>query len=445
MPIALQIVLSLLCGDTLAEEPSHSSEPTQEAPQEALHIEGIEILGNVKTEEQVIARRILVSAGDLVDEARIEESRLRLLNTGFFKSVEFSLRRGSRRGLVFLRVEVKERNTILIDELYLGFSKVAPFYGGLGVVETNALGRGISTSAGFVAGQNRRAFELRLFLPDLYDTPLKLAASAIALRGAEVIDERTPTEKPLDYRRLGGTLGVGIGVAPSQRIALDYRLESIHADRPSELDPEALRSAPSILFGDSILSTLSLSYERDTRDDPFVPSQGSRISIAVEVGTPLLGSDYEFSKYTAEFQLALVPFQSHRLVIRLNGGIVQGHTPFFNQFFISDFAYFAFGRDSLPRAIQLNFSESNDYDDVVASGGADYNIPIQEGTDALYRTYIYGGIDLSATTSLDERQEDVSGRGAGGHIPLSFDAGVKFDTWIGNFTLSLSYMIDLAI
>ena len=29
------------------------------------------------------------------------------------------------------------------------------------------------------------------------------------------------------------------------------------------------------------------------------------------------------------------------------------------------------------------------------------------------------------------------------HQTACFDAGVKFDTWIGNFTLSLSYMLDL--
>jgi len=44
--------------------------------------------------------------GDLLDETKIEESRLRLLNTGYFKSVEFSLKRGSERGKVLLVVEV---------------------------------------------------------------------------------------------------------------------------------------------------------------------------------------------------------------------------------------------------------------------------------------------------------------------------------------------------
>src|SRR5262249_45943548 len=87
-------------------------------------IEQIEIVGNAKTHRSVILKKLVVAVGDLVDESLIEESRLRLLNTGFFQQVELSLRRGSERGQVLLVVEVVERNTILIDDLYYGYSSV---------------------------------------------------------------------------------------------------------------------------------------------------------------------------------------------------------------------------------------------------------------------------------------------------------------------------------
>ena len=44
---------------------------------------------------------------------------------------------------------------------------------------------------------------------------------------------------------------------------LDYRLESIQTDRLPNLDPVIVRRAPSIQFGDSVISSLSLTYERD--------------------------------------------------------------------------------------------------------------------------------------------------------------------------------------
>lgn len=411
----------------------------------ARFIEAVEIVGNDKTTRGTITRRLSVDVGDLLNEERIEESRLRLLGTGFFESVEFSLRRGSQRGRVILVLEVTERNTILIDELYLGSSRVAPFFGGLGVAETNFLGRGVTVSGAFVVGRNRRTLNLGVFVPSLSGTALQLSASAILLQGAELLNVDDPDGEELTYERLGGTLGFGVGIGPSQRISLIYRLESVQADRLPNLDPAILRQAPSIQFDDSVLSTLSAAYERDTRDDPFVPTSGTRVALAVEVGSSLLGSSYEFSKYTGEAQLALSPFSDHSLVLRIFGGMIQGQAPFFNQFFFSDFAYFAWNRDSLPRNAQLNFSESNDYDDLILSGGAKYSVPLVTGRDLLYRMYVYTGIDSTVTASLDELQEDPTGRGTGGTVPLSFDLGLEFDTWIGNFTLSLSYIIDLVL
>lgn len=409
----------------------------------ALFVEAIEIVGNDKTSDQVILRRILLDVGDLVDDERIEESRLRLLATGFFKSVEFSLRRGSRRGRALLVVEIVERNTIIVDDIYLGFSSVAPFFGGLGVVENNFLGRGVTAAAGFVAGRDRRAADLRFFVPDLSNTLLQLSGSAIVLQGAEVLSEDDPDGAQLEYERYGGTLGIGIGVAPAQRVSLIYRLESVRADRLPNLDPAILRQAPSIQFDDSVLSTLAINYERDTRDDAFVATQGHRVGLGVELGTSLIGSSYEFSKYTADFQQAFLLFGRHSLILSAFGGLIQGNTPFFNQFFARDFAYLVIGRDSLPRNAQLNFSESNDYDDLIINAGFTYNIPVQGGGSALFRTYVYGGVAVTASASLDELQEDPNGRGTGGDMPVSFDLGLKFDTFVGNFTLSLSYLLDL--
>ncbi len=411
----------------------------------AQFIEGIDVVGNDKTARTVIERRLLVAPGDLLDEDKIEESRLRLLNTGFFRSVEVSLRRGSRPGQVLLVLEIEERNTILIDNLYLGYSRVSPVFGGLGLAETNFLGRGVTVGGSFVVGSGRRGAEARLFVPYLSDTSLQLSASAIFVQGAEPVDDADPTGPQLTYDRWGGTLGLGIGVGPAQRVSLLYRLESVRADRfPNSLDPSTVRRAPSILSDESVLSTLALTYERDTRDDPFIPTQGYRVALAVEAGTTLLGSSYEFSKYTGEIQQAFSLFGRHSLILRGFGGLIQGQTPFFNQFFISDFAYFAWNRDSLPRSVQVNFSESNDYDDLIISVGADYSIPLLTGGDLLYRMYAYGGIDITTTASLDELQEDRTGRGTGGNFPVSFDIGLKFDTSVGYFTLSLSYMLDLA-
>lgn len=432
------------------EAPDEEAEGEAESPgtpftKSADFIEAIDVIGNEKTTRPVIIQHLLVRVGDLIDETKIEESRLRLLNTGYFKTVEFSLKRGSHRGKVLLVVEVVERNTVLIDQLYVGFSPLVPVYGGLGVTESNFLGKGVTAGAGFVAGKDRYAAELKLFVPYLSGTPLQLSASAIVVHGAETIDPDNQYGAELFYKRAGGTLGLGFGVGPSQRVSVDYRLEAVQADRLPNLDAAILRRSPQIQFDESVLSTISLAFERDTRDDPFVPTQGGRLGLEVEVGTKLIASTYEFSKYTAELQQAFSPVRRQSLIFRIAGGLIQGQAPFFDQFFVGDYAYFAIGAHALPRAVQVNFSPSNDYDDLLLSGSAEYVVPIFEGSDWLYRAYVFGGAAVTVTAALDELQEDKNGRGLGAYFPLSVDAGMKFDTCIGNFTLSLAYVLNLAL
>src|SRR5688500_7023246 len=80
-------------------------------------LEGIELRGNLRTRARVVLRYLPFEPGDLldVDDPAVELARYRLLGTGFFRDVQFSLRKGSERGRVVLVVEVVERNTIVIN------------------------------------------------------------------------------------------------------------------------------------------------------------------------------------------------------------------------------------------------------------------------------------------------------------------------------------------
>jgi hypothetical protein len=409
-------------------------------------VEGIEILGNERTAPGVIRAYLSVRPGRVVEASEIEASRIRLLSSGFFRRVEFSLRRGSARGRVIVVVTVEERNTLRIEDLAFGFGPGhAPFLA-LGLAETNFLGRGVTVAGAAAVGEGRRGGELRIFLPNLSGTRLQLSGSLLWMVGQEAIAPRLdPDASPLEYERRGGTLGLGFGSGPAQRISLVYRIEGIDAERLPNLDPPVLRRAPSILFDSSVLSTLSATWERDTRDDAFAPRRGTRLAAAVEVGTSLLGSDYEFSKYTAELQRAFHVHEGQALLLYAFGGLVQGETPFFNQFFRRDFSHFSYGVEALPRAVGINFSRANDYDDLLLDVGAEYTLPLLRGWGPIARLLLYGAADFTISGSLDEAQEDADGRGVFGPFPLTFDAGLKLDTDFGRFTLSLAYALDLAL
>jgi outer membrane protein insertion porin family len=422
-----------------AREPSEPG-----ARRGAAVVEAIELVGNDKTDDAVILRHVLVRPSDPVDDDLVEESRLRLLGTGYFSRVDFALRRGSARGLVVLVIEVEERNTLMLDGLVIGFSDVVPFFAGLGVAESNFLGKGMSLSLRGVAGKDRRALELALSFPDVSSTRLQLGLTLRRVDGVELVSMDDAERRTTSYSRTGGNVGVGLRFGPGA-VTLGYRLESVFSPRLASLDPALLREAPSVQFDQSIVSTLGVTYVRDTRDDSFVPTSGGRVELAVELGSRIIASTYEFSRYTADLEIAWNPVLAHALRLRAFGGLIQGRAPFFDQFFVRDFSHFSLGTQALPRILGVNFSSFNDYDDLVLDVGVDYAIPIISRTSGVYRAYLYGAVDLAITGSLDELQQDPSGRGLGGRFPLSLDVGVRLDTVLGHFSLSAAYVLDLVL
>src|SRR5262249_26328549 len=149
-----------------------------------------------------------------------DASRFRLLGSGLFEEVTLSLKKGGTRGHVILVVEVVERGTVILNEIFLGTSDATPIWFGLDVGENNFLGHGISVSGAFVAGaqadvpgaSSQQAYRLRLWDPDVRGSGVGLGGELAFNRGSEFFralgpsDASTPADfVALRYRRVGGS------------------------------------------------------------------------------------------------------------------------------------------------------------------------------------------------------------------------------------------------
>src|SRR5262249_34677394 len=122
MKCALVAVVMTLTATANAQESGiNASEPI--GPRYVL--DDIEVRGNERTRSSVITNALLVHAGDVIgaDDRRVETSRFRLLGSGLFEDVRLSLRKGTTRGHVVLVVEVVERGTLILNEIFLGTSE----------------------------------------------------------------------------------------------------------------------------------------------------------------------------------------------------------------------------------------------------------------------------------------------------------------------------------
>jgi outer membrane protein assembly factor BamA len=443
-------------------------------------LERILIKGNKKTLRQVIVRGIGIKPGEVfsADDPRLEKARYRLLASGLFYDVTFSLKRGSKRGWAILRIEVKERNTIVIEDIVLGFSEITPYFS-IGVAERSLLGSGLKLSAAVVFSREQVGYRIGFsdshFLNSNFGFHVEgLYANARDFFGITNVCVRYACVDPIDpdarpvyysdnvpyaemwYRRAGVRLGTGYTLLGDNYFFIDYRFEMIQAEVPPSGSHISYNMRQPIVYGhllpgQSRLSSIILGVVRDTRDDFVIPSDGHRTVFEIELSNEILGSSYNFSKFTLAHDTYFPLGKGH--AIRLGGflGLIMGNSPFFNQFFVGDFSSFV-----PSRVLELNFSHLQPnllntsikemrYENMALSIGVEYSVPFYRSNGFFYQISGFIGAGVFFLSSASDLRYDHKGYSGFQQVPMdiTMDFGVRFDTQIGLFVVSLANLIVL--
>jgi len=459
MPTSALVAALLLAG--LAQAQAAPAQPAAEPASggrlaRRYVIEHIRLEGLARTRASEVRRHLALAEGQLLDEQAVVLSRLQLLRLGWFSRVETRVERGSERGLVVLVFDLAERNTLVVSDLVIGSTGPQSIYGGFGLSESNFLGRGLGLSGAFVYGGSpsgrpwdpaRFAARVAFLAPEatFLRLPVLFGVSALALRGEEFIctdpdcslfQGRYGSAPRLRYERFGGELTVGIRPGPFQRILVGYRGEHLEASTLAGEAGNAVGAIPRIREGRSTLSALTASYDRDTRDDLFFPSGGTRLAFSITFGSPKIGGDYEYSRYLLQLESDHALPHGHGLRLLATGGAVMGDAPFFERFYAADYAYFSIG-PALGRALELNFSSDSRYDAYLAMVGAEYAIPLWTEGRFFHRGYVALGARFVYSAASAN-----AGRTSLSSTPFSGDVALRLDTPIGSFNLSLGYALD---
>jgi len=430
-------------------------------------IERVVVRGNRKTATALILGELGIRAGDTLtaSDGRVEAARIHLLSLGFFLDVRLALNKGAARGGANLIVEVEERGTIILNALYYGTSRATPFWGGLDIAETNLGGRGISLGAGFVAASRPQVTEstrelgarVRAQVPPLFGTGLTLSGTGILLTGDELFrvsgadaDSDPARFVALRLRRVGGVVGMGQALTSVARFFVDFREEGVTATWPTErtrLLPDG--TAQPVDFGlhqgfsrvGSVTGTLDI----DTRSDPLVPRAGIHVALSAEGAIENLGSSYQFAKLVFQGSSYTPVKRGHIFGIHLFAGALFGEAPIFDRFYIGDMNLLL-----PPRALGLSFSTQpspnllgsaiagHRYDHFATRVMFEYAVPLWRRHSFVYSGDAFIAVGAFAMGSSGNfRDPTRTGLGAW-PIDVTGDLGVRLDTQIGVFTLSIA-------
>ncbi|PYM10211.1 MAG: outer membrane protein assembly factor BamA [Verrucomicrobia bacterium] len=262
------------------------------------YVERINIIGNTRTKDKVIRREVLIAPGDVFNTVRVETSKKRLENLGYFSKVDtFPVDTGVE-GRKNLDIQVEEKRTGSLN-FGAGFSTVDSLIGFIELTQVNfditnwpsLTGGGQKFRIRLQGGLQRKDAEVVLTEPWFMDRPIAVSFSGF-------YHEANYLSSLYDQRNYGFSLDVRKGILPYLYGTLGYRLENIDAfNIAASASPQLVAET-----GSSTKSVVTASLVFDRRDNPFLTRHGERITYTWWVAGPggteqIYGFDVEASKY----------------------------------------------------------------------------------------------------------------------------------------------------
>jgi outer membrane protein insertion porin family len=239
-----------------------------------VYVERINITGNTRSEDRILRREIPFVEGDLFTLQKLQRARQRLINLGYFETVNTTTQPGTDKTRIIVNVEVTERPTGIFS-IGGGYSSVDSFVGTLDISQNNFLGRGWQLGLRVRAGANTQQGQISFTEPWLFDQPL--AAGFDLFSTKRIFTEYT-------YDTLGGDLRMSHPFAEFWRWNTSYRLTRDKISKVASGDPLLIEQE-----GDRLTSAISGGVSRDSRDNFQAPSKGGLLSFNTDIAG--LGGD----------------------------------------------------------------------------------------------------------------------------------------------------------
>jgi outer membrane protein insertion porin family len=288
-----------------------------------VYVERINIRGNTKSSEKVLRRELRVVEGELFTNQKLIRSRQRLFNLGYFDEVNVSTEPGSTPERIVINIDVRERATGLFS-VGAGYSSLDNVFATIDVTQRNLFGRGQEVYARFRIGAQSRLGQAGFTEPYLFDIPLRA--------GFDVYD-REREYPDFTEERLGGDLRASYPLQEYVLASALYRLESVEISDVAEDASDDLKQE----LGEKLNSVIELALARDTRDNIFEPTTGSRS--VLDLSFAGLGGDTQFYRVVAEHgHFFPLPIFNWIFAARAVAGYASGwggeEVPIFERFFL---------------------------------------------------------------------------------------------------------------
>ena len=338
------------------------------------YIERIDIVGNLRTEDQVIRRELRLFEGDAFNRVLVDRARRRLTGLDYFDKIEFREDPGSAPDKIVLVVVVQEKSTGSIN-FSIGYSTAEGIIGSVSLQERNFLGKGYDVKLNTSASIKRQQVDFSFTNPYFLGSPV---SAGIDLFATKTNNQDTSS---YDSKQVGGALRTGFALDEYSSLNLSYGISwrDLYGIDSSKAAPAVIESG-----GKSLKSYVSSTYTWDDLDSPIRPTNGFRGQLASEIAG--LGGDVYTAKVEAHAWY-FYPIYEESVILKLEGnaGYIQ-----------------SLNSDNVP--IQDRFYKGSDtFRGFTASGVGPRQISNNGGSDAIGgQTYAIGTVEMNFPVGLPD-------------------------------------------
>jgi outer membrane protein insertion porin family len=272
----------------------------QEGPQ--VYVERIDIVGNVRTLDKVIRREMRLVEGDAFNSNKLQRSKDRIKNLGFFKKVETGNAQGTAPDKTVVTVEVEEQSTGELS-LGIGFSTTDGPLADINLRERNFLGTGKDVRVGTVVSFRSQQVSLSYTDPYFLDSNIAAGFDVFEVKTsptASFFSGTTPAYQQFSY---GGTLRAGYQLTENLRQTLKYTARS---DDITDVQTNASLFIQ-LQAGTHETSEIGQVLLYDHRDNRIDPTSGYYVSLGNDFAGVGFGVQYIRNKLTAGYYYPVAP------------------------------------------------------------------------------------------------------------------------------------------
>ena len=247
----------------------------------------VNIQGNTRTKDKVIRREVLVAPGDVFNTVRVDTTKKRLENLGYFAKVETYPEDTDIPGRKDLTILVQEKRTGSLS-FGGGFSTVDKLVGFAELTQGNFdlfnwpsfTGGGEKFRLRIQYGTERKDALLTITEPYFLDRRL-------ALTGQAFYTEANYLSADYDQRNYGFMLELRKPINAYTYGTLGYTLQNVEIFNVASSSPEFILTQSGTFTESKVFSSLVL----DTRDNPLLSRRGQRITFSPSIAGGFLGGD----------------------------------------------------------------------------------------------------------------------------------------------------------